>query len=52
MSGLKSYHMEKKGNSWGQRFIAMTEQNDKTVVHFGILSINESVPVINNFITV
>jgi hypothetical protein len=52
LSGLKSYHLQKIGNGWGQRFIALGEKNDRTLVHYGILSSNESVPVINNVIKV
>ena len=50
--GLKSYHLSHLGNSWGSQFIALTERGDRTLVHFGILSANSSVPVINNYINV
>ena len=52
LAGVKSYHLSSVGNSWGPQFIALTERGDKTLVHFGILSDNVSVPVINNYVTV
>ena len=52
LSGLKNYHLSNIGNSWGPLFIALTEKGDRSLVHYGILSDNVSVPVINNYITV
>jgi hypothetical protein len=52
MTGLKSSHLTKVGNSWGQQFITLSQKGSKTVVHYGILNDNTTVPVINNIITV
>jgi hypothetical protein len=50
--GLKSHHLEHAGNSWGPQFIVLTERGERSLVHFGILADNDSVPVINNYVTV
>jgi hypothetical protein len=52
MTGLKSHHLSKIGNSWGQQFITLSESRGKILVHYGILNDNSTVPVINNYITV
>lgn len=52
MIGLKSSHLTKVGNSWGQQFITLSQKGGKTMVHYGILNDNSTVPVINNYITV
>lgn len=52
MTGLRSYHLTKVGNNWGQQFITLSQKPGKTVVHYGILNDVTLVPVINNNITV
>lgn len=52
LSGLKGFYLGKKGNSWGQQFVALTERGDRTLIHSGILNANDSVPVINYYATV
>jgi hypothetical protein len=52
MSGLKSAHLTKIGNTWGQQFITLSQRSGKTLVHYGILNDNTTVPVINNYIVV
>ena len=52
MTGLKTYHLSKIGNTWGQQFITLSQKAGKTIVQYGILNDNTTVPVINNYITV
>ena len=52
MTGLKTYHLTKMGNTWGQQFITLSQKAGKTIVHYGILNDNTTVPVINNYIPV
>lgn len=52
MVGLKTSHLTKIGNSWGQQFITLSQKGGKVVVHYGILNDNTRVPVINNYIIV
>lgn len=50
--GLKSHHIDKRGNAWGSTFIALTERSERTFVHYGVLNSNKSAPVVNNMISV
>ena len=52
MLGLKTYHLDHIGNSWGPRFITLTQQGDRSRVHIGILNNNHTAPIINNVIEV
>ena len=52
MLGLKTSHLTKVGNNWGQQFITLSQTAGKVVVHYGILNDNTRVPVINNYINV
>lgn len=47
MMGLKSYFLDKSGNSWKQHFVALTERGDRTQIFSGILNDDTLVPVIN-----
>jgi hypothetical protein len=50
--GLKSYHIDKRGNTWGSTFIALTERSERTFVHYGVINSNTSAPIVNNYISV
>lgn len=52
MTGLKSYHLSRIGNSWGQQFVTLSQKGGRIVLHYGILNDNTTVPVINNYIVV
>lgn len=52
MVGLKNYQIQRKGNSWGTSFIALTERGERSYIHYGVLNSNKSAPVINNFVEV
>ena len=50
--GLKNCHLEHERNGWGQQFIAMSQKESTTMIHYGILPNDQKVPVINKDIMV
>jgi hypothetical protein len=50
--GLKSYHLEHKGNDWGKELITLSEEGFKTKIRWGFTSANETVPTLDEEVTV
>lgn len=50
--GLKSYHLEHIGNSWGKSIITLSEHNFETIIYYGEARTNESFPSLDQHVII
>ena len=50
--GLKSYHLDHRGNSWGRNLMTLSENNWVTKIRWGSATANETIPDLTEEVTV